>query len=140
MSTGAPEEWERKHANGWVAHVAADRDHAYHYMARESAGQQVIAESRDQAADLGAAQAAADRLVPPHDCSCPAWADVTARILIQANCAHNHDSVATFGRRELESALSAGTLSLFCPRCDVARQASVEEQATFRRRLDEGAS
>jgi hypothetical protein len=140
VSTGAAEEWERKHKNGWVALITTDIDGTYHSIARDSAAQQIMAESRDHSADLSSAQAAADQLVPPHDCTCPPWADVTARILIQAKCANNHDIVATFGRRELQGALSAGTLSLFCPRCNVARQATMAEQATFRRRLDEGAS
>ncbi len=140
MSTGAAEEWERKHANGWVAVVTSDVDGAYHYVARDATAQQVVAQSRDRSEELMAAQTAADNLVPPHDCTCPDWKDVTARILVQAKCAANHDIVGTYGRRELEAALSAGRLALFCPRCNVEQVATREEQAKIRRRLDDNPS
>jgi hypothetical protein len=137
MAIGASEEWQRAHANGWVAAVWVDTDGTYHYLARDTAVEEVVTSSHDTSADLQTAQKAADALIPVHDCDCPRWADVSAKVLVQAKCSANHDIAATFTRRELRDSLSAGTFAFYCERCNTYRVPTDEEREGISRRLDE---
>src|SRR5262245_43140063 len=108
MPIGASEEWQRTHANGWVAVVLVDTDGTYHYLARDPAAEEVVTAVRDTSAELKTAQRAADALVPAHDCDCPRWTDVSAKVLVEAKCSADHDIAGTYTRRELHDGLSAG--------------------------------
>lgn len=136
MTTGAAAEWERKHSNGWVAAVSIASDGSYHYRARNTVDESVAVASRS-GSDLPGAQAAADRLVPPHECHCPEWIDVAAKLLVQVKCAADHDIAATYAQRELEEGLSSGSLTFYCSRCNTHRPPTPEERATMLRRLQD---
>ena len=136
MATGAAEEWERTHTNGWMAVVSIDADGVYHYLARDTAEtQEIVSSWHDKSPDLATAQRAADQLVPSHVCDCPNWVDVTAKVLLQVKCAADHDIAATYTRRELQERLSAGTLMFYCSRCGTERPATAEEHKNVLRRL-----
>lgn len=136
MQIGASEEWQRTHANGWVARVAVDTDGTYHYLARDTALEEVAPTSHDKSPDLATAQQAADALVPAHNCECPGWTDVTAKVLVRAKCAADHDIATTYTRRELQDGLSAGTFAFYCERCDTYRVPTRQEQEGILRRLE----
>ena len=136
MAIGAAAEWERRHSNGWVTAVTLDSVGAYQYVARNTATEETLASASEAAADLSSAQHAADELVPPHECRCPAWADVTANVLVQVKCAADHDIAATYTHRELKQGLSTGSLKFYCSRCDVERAPTSDEQAAMLRRLE----
>ena len=137
MLTGAAEEWQRKHVNGWIAEVSADADGNYHYLARDTAAEDVVTKWHDKSSDLAAAQKAADALVPTHTCECPRWADVTAKVLVQAKCAAEHDIAVTYPRRELQDGLSAGTLAFYCARCETYRVPTDQEKDEILRRIQD---
>ena len=137
MTIGAAAEWERRHKHGWVAAVRLDSVGAYHYVARNTATEETIAAAWETATDLPSAQEAADELVAPHECDCPGWADVTAKVLVQVKCAADHDIAATYTNRELEQGLSTGSLRFYCNRCDVERGPTADEQAAMLRRLQD---
>jgi hypothetical protein len=136
MQIGASEEWQRTHANGWVATVSVDTDGTYHYLARDTAVEEVASTSHDKSPDLATAQKAADALVPAHDCDCPRWIEVTAKVLVQAKCAADHDIATTYTRRELRNGLSAGTFAFYCERCGTYRVPTNQEQEGILRRLE----
>ena len=137
MQIGAPEEWQRTHANGWVATVAVDTDGTYHYRARDTAVEEVASASHDTSPDRATAQKAADALVPAHDCDCARWSEITAKVLVQAKCAAGHDIATTYTRRELRDGLSAGTFAFYCERCDSYRVPNNQEQEGILRRLED---
>lgn len=136
MQIGASEEWQRTHANGWVATVAVDTDGTYHYLARDTAVEEVAPTSHDKSPDLATAQKSADALVPGHHCDCPRWTEVTAKVLVQAKCAADHDIATTYSRRELRDGLSAGTFAFYCERCGTHRVPTNQEQEGILRRLE----
>ena len=78
MLIGASGEWQRTHANGWVASVFVATDGTYHYLARDTAVEEVVTTAHDKSAYLKMAQKAADALVPARDCNCPRWTDISA--------------------------------------------------------------
>ena len=135
MLIGASEEWQRVHANGWVALVSADTDGTYHYLARDAAVEEVVTTSDDKASDLATAQKAADALVAAHKCDCPRWTEVTAKVLVQTKCPADHDIAATYSKRELQDGLAAGTFAFYCERCDTYRVPTSQEQEGILRRL-----
>jgi hypothetical protein len=135
MPIGASGEWQRTHANGWVAVVLVDTDGTYHYLARDAAVEEVVTTAHDTTADLRTAQRAADALVPAHDCDCPRWTDVTAKVLVEAKCSADHDIAVTYTRRELDDSLSAGTFAFYCERCNTYRVPTDEERESIVRRL-----
>jgi hypothetical protein len=137
MLIGASEEWQRTHTNGWVASVAIDTDGAYHYLARDPAAEEVVA-AQDTSQDLATAQKGADALVPGHECRCPRWTDVTAKVLVQAKCPADHDITATYTRRELRDGLSEGTFAFYCARCNSYRVPTAQEQEDILRKLNAG--
>ena len=132
---GASEEWQRTHANGWVAAVSVDIDGTYHYLARDTALEEVVTTANDKSADLTTAQKAADALVPAHACDCPRWTDVSAKMLVQAKCSADHDTAVTYTRRELQDSLSAGTFAFYCERCNTYRVPTDEERESISSRL-----
>ena len=136
IMAGASEEWQRAHNNGWVATVFIDTEGTYHSRADNTAIEEAVATWDDRAPDLSSAQEAADQLVPTHNCTCPAWTEVTAKVLLQVKCAAEHDISATFTPKELRHRLSTGTLTFYCERCDARRSATAEEQQTVLRRLE----
>ena len=140
MLTGATEEWQRTHENGWVAEVSIDTDGTYHHRARDTAAEDVVTKWQDTSEDLGSAQRAADELVPAHRCECPRWSDVTAKVLVQAKCAAEHDIAVTFTRRELQDGLAAGTFAFYCPRCDTYRVPTAREAEDMLRRIQDAPS
>ena len=81
------------------------------------------------------AQKAADALVPAHDCDCPRWADMSAKVLVQAKCSAHHDIAVTYSRRELQDSVSAGTFAFYCERCNTYRVPTDEERESISRRL-----
>jgi hypothetical protein len=135
MLIGASEEWQRTHANGWVAVVSVDTEGTYHYLARDPNVEEVATTPHDKTPDLTAAQKAADALVPAHDCDCPRWTDVTAKVLVQTKCAADHDIATTYTRRELQDGLAAGTFAFYCERCGTYRVPTNQEQEGILRRL-----
>lgn len=56
MPIGASEEWQRTHANGWVAVVLVDTDGTYHYLARDTAVEEVLTNAHDRSADVRTAR------------------------------------------------------------------------------------
>ena len=135
MLIGASGEWQRTHTNGWVAAVSVDTDGNYHYLARDTAVEEVVTTAQDKTADLKTAQKAADALVPAHDCHCPRWTDMSAKVLVQGKCSADHDIAVTYSRRELQDSLSAGTFAFYCERCNTYRVPSDDERESISRRL-----
>jgi hypothetical protein len=140
MLIGATEEWQRTHENGWVAEVSIDTDGTYHHRARNTDAEDVVTKWQDTSEDLASAQRAADGLVPAHSCECPRWSDVTAKVLVQAKCAADHDIAVTYTRRELQDRLAAGTFAFYCARCDTYRVPTGREIEDMLRRIQDGAS
>ena len=91
--------------------------------------------AHDTSADLRTAQRTADALVPVHDCDCPRWTDVSAKVLVEARCSADHDIAVTYTRRELDDSLSAGTFAFYCERCNTYRVPTDEERESILRRL-----
>jgi len=120
-----------------VAVVLVDTDGTYHYLARDAAAEEVVATARDTSADLRTAQRAADALVPAHDCDCPRWIDVSAKVLVEAKCSADHDIAATYSRRELQDSLASGTFAYYCERCNTYRVPTDEERERISRRLQD---
>jgi hypothetical protein len=94
-----------------------------------------VTTAHDKSADLKTAQKAADALVPAHDCNCPRWTDVSAKVLVQAKCSADHDIAVTYTRRELLDSLSAGTFAFYCDRCNTYRVPTDKERESISRRL-----